>query len=211
MRSRFLILSLSLAAALGFVALPEPAHSQTAGSPTFTYEERSIGSKDAPITIYEYSSLLCGHCASFHGEVLPKLKAGYIDTGKVRWVFRDHSLGQSWPLASAMIVRCAPADVDYKLRNMLMANARTWGQAQNPLDILKSYVALVGMNGEAVDACLKSNNILEGIVRYEKEANERGIDSTPSFVIQGLDKPVVGFRTYDQFRAILDPLVAKTR
>lgn len=195
------------------------AHSQTQANgqtseptaPAVVYEERSIGSKDAPVTVYEYSSLQCGHCATFHADVLPKLKAAYIDTGKVRWVFRDHSLGHPWSLAGAMIVRCAPADADYKLRNTLMANARSWGQAENPLKLLKAYVALAGVSGDDVDACLKNRDVLDGIKRFEKAANDMGIDSTPSFVIQGLDKPVVGFQTYDQFKAILDPLLAKSR
>ncbi|WP_051013672.1 DsbA family protein [Pararhodospirillum photometricum] len=196
---RFSFSSLALVVVL---AVGTPAQAQGP-----SYEERSLGAATAPVQVIEYSSLLCSHCATFHKDILPQIKKEYIDTGKVRWVFRDHSLGSPLALGAAMITRCAPMDTYYPLMGTLFANQRAWASAPNPMEALQSYAALAGMDKDAVAACLDSESVFKGIRDGEAEAEAAGVDSTPSFLING--KPViVGAQSVEQFRAVLDPLLA---
>ncbi|GEO80365.1 DsbA family protein [Pararhodospirillum oryzae] len=201
MRRRSLVaLALSLGAALALGRLA-PAQAQS-----LSYEERFLGSPEAPVEIIEYSSLLCSHCADFHAHILPELKKEYIDTGKVRLVFRDETLGQPLAVGAAMIARCAPPDAFFTLINTLFANQKAWGTAKNPLDALQSYAALAGLDKSAVAGCLDSESLFAGIRQGEAQAKALGIDGTPTFVING--KPViVGAQPLDAFRAVIDPLL----
>lgn len=193
---------LPLAAALVPLA---PQASRAADA--FSYQERSLGAADAPIEMVEVSSLLCGHCATFHKDTLPILTTEYIDTGKLRLVFRDHSLGHPLALGAAMILRCAPQSTFFPLLSSLFANQRGWSSAPNPLEALKGYAALAGLDSAAVNACLDSEAVFAGIKAGEDWAGAHGVDSTPSFLIDG--KPViVGAQPIEAFRAVLDPLLA---
>ncbi len=179
-----------------------------AADPVLTYEERVFGDPDAPVEIIEYSSLLCPHCADFHERVFPELKEKYIDTGKVRLVFRDHTLGSQLALGAEMILRCAPEEVFPALQATLFKNQREWGGAENPLKALQGYAALAGMDENAVTACLDSQSIFDGILENEKKAQTYGINSTPSFVING-ELAVVGAQSLEAFAAVIDPLLNK--
>lgn len=172
------------------------------------YSERSLGSPDAPVTITEYSSLLCPHCADFHKETLPELKKEYIDTGKVRLVFVDHTLGQPLALGAEMIARCAPEEQYFPLINTLFENQMTWARAKDPLAAIQGYTALVGMSKDDVQACMESESVFNGIRAGEAQADAVGVNSTPSFVIDG--KPViVGSQSIEAFRKVIDPLLGK--
>ncbi|MBK5955728.1 disulfide bond formation protein DsbA [Rhodospirillum rubrum] len=170
------------------------------------YSERALGSPDAKVTIVEYSSLLCPHCADFHTQILPELKKEYIDTGKVRLVFKDHSLGQPLAVGASVIARCAPEQNFFPLITTLFANQRTWATAKDLLAALQGYAALAGMDKAAVEACLDNQDVFNGVQAGEAEAGRIGVESTPSFVIDG--KPVlVGAQPIEAFRKVLDPLV----
>jgi protein-disulfide isomerase len=200
-RRVFIALAVTAGAASGSAAV-------AAAQDAPVYSERSMGSPDAPVTIVEYSSLLCPHCADFHKTTLPKLKEEYIDTGKVRLVFKDHTLGVPLALGAEMVARCAPEEQYFPLIHTLFENQRTWASAPDPLAAIQGYASLVGMGKDDVKACLDSQSVFDGIRAGEAEAEAAGVNSTPSFVIDG--KPViVGAQDIEAFRAVIDPLLAK--
>lgn len=196
----------------GFAQAAEDAGAESAAEavsdPAFVYEDRVLGAADAPVEMVEVSSLLCGHCAHFHKDTLPLLKKEYIETGKVRLVFRDHSLGHPLAMAAAMVARCAPETTFFPLLDSLFANQKAWAGAENSLEALKGYAGLAGLDGAAIAACLDSEAVFEGIRAGEAWAQEHGVDSTPSFLIDG-DPVVLGAQPIEAFRAVLDPLIAE--
>ncbi len=150
------------------------------------------GKADAPNTIIEYFSLGCPHCADFHAETWPKLKAAWVDTGKARMIFRDYPL-DGRALAAAMVAQCSGnrylAFVDAYFRTQ-----RNWEEAQDGLDAIKTIARLGGMTDAEVDACWKREDLIKLLNDRKNEAAARGIDSTPTFVING--KTVTGAVPY---------------
>lgn len=168
--------------------------------------EMSIGSKDAPVTLHEYSSLTCGHCANFHRETLPEIKKNYVDTGKVRVVFHDFPL-DNLALAAAMIARCAGSERHFELFDRLYQSQDTWARSEKPRAALVAIARFSGLSIEDVDQCLQSNELAQGIQTNSQSAQEfYSINSTPSFVLDG--KVVKGAMAYDDFKTILDKSLA---
>lgn len=197
---------LALVVAVLFAA---PAVAADTVTPPDGYPERVLGKEDAPVTIYEYSSLTCPHCADFHAETLPDLKKTYFDTGRAKLVFRDFPL-DPLALAGALIARCAPEAVYFKLLDILFAKQGDWARAANPVEALKQYGRLSGMSDAALDACLKNEDLLKAIQSVQTQANERlGIDSTPSFVING--EVVAGARSAEAFGTLIEQAEKKAR
>lgn len=147
------------------------------------YPERVLGSADAPVTLYEYSSLTCPHCADFHRQTLPKLKASHIDTGKVRLVLRDYPLDRL-SMVGAMMARCAPEAHYYKIMELLFSSQQAMVSAENPLAFLKQTGRLAGMSEADLDACFANESLLASIQQVQERARETfDVRSTPSFVI----------------------------
>lgn len=147
------------------------------------YQERVLGKEDAPVTIIEYSSLTCPHCATFHADVLPQVKKDYIDTGKAKLVYRDFPLD---PLATAaaMVARCAPENTYFRLLETLFANQETWARSKKPLDAITGYARLAGMAPEQVTACLQSEEMLSAINAVKQQgASKYGIQGTPTIIV----------------------------
>lgn len=168
-----------------------------------SYPERTLGKADAPVTIIEYSSLTCPHCAAFHAQILPKVKSELIDTGKVRLVFRDFPLDRL-AMAGALVARCVPEPVYFKMIDVLFATQRGWASADKPMDALKQNALLAGANSDALNACVNSPQLLKDVQAVRgAAADQYHIDSTPSFVINGTVHP--GLSSYDE----LADLVAK--
>ena len=168
-----------------------------------------IGSSDAPITIIEYASLSCSHCASFHQDTLNDLKKEYVDTGKVRVVFRDFPF--NYPaLLGSMVLRCIPDDVRYEYMNALYQLQPKWvvgDNAQSTLELFK-IMQSGGMNKEDFDKCIKNtdveNKILEGVMSAQ---NEFKIQSTPSFLVNGM--LVEGNKSIKDFRQIIEKILSQ--
>lgn len=202
-------LSVAAVAAVGvllFNGTPASAAGKDIALPA-GYPERVLGKADAPVTIYEYSSLTCPHCATFHKETLPKLKEAYIDTGKVKLVLRDFPLDQV-ALGGAMLARCAPEPMFYRMIDVLFANQQTWARASNPLDGLKQYGRLAGMSDDAMNACFQKEDLLKQIQTVQSAAQDAfRIQSTPSFVIDG--QTYAGAREFDFYAKIIDGLLPK--
>jgi len=172
-------------------------------------KEMVIGKADAPVTIIEYASLGCTHCASFHANAIPQLKKDYIDTGKVRLIFRDFPLGTP-AMAAAMISRCGGSDRYFGFVDMFFRSQQQWSQAENPLVALAKVARFGGMTGDDVNACLKDQALLDKLQDTANKAQlEYEINSTPSFLING--KKISGTLAYDDFRKVVDEALEKAK
>jgi len=173
-----------------------------------TKDDRILGNPDAPITIVEYASLTCPHCAHFTNEVLPELKKKWIDTGKAKLVLRDYPLDEP-ALRAAMIARCAPPDRFYAYTDMFFGAQEKWVTARDYRDALARLVKLGGMSREEFDNCLKNtaleNKIVEGRLVASKELD---VNSTPTFFINGTK--FTGAPTVEEFDKVLSGLAAKS-
>ena len=164
--------------------------------------DRVLGSPDAPVTVYDYSSLTCPHCAKFHTETLPFVKRDYIDTGKVRFIYQDFPL-DALALGASVLARCAPPKQYYKILSMLFHEQMTWATAEQPYDSLVGMVALAGLSREDAQACLQNEAVIAGVQnRAEADGTQYAIKKTPSFVVNG--QLVTGEMSYEDFAAILD-------
>ncbi len=162
------------------------------------------GSADAPVTIIEYASMTCSHCAHFATTTYPELKKKYIDTGKVKYILREFPLD---PLAAGafMLARCAGKDKYYPMVEMLFQKQKDW-VVQNPIPPLLSLAKQAGFTQESFESCLKDQKILEGIETTRTYGAEKlGVNSTPTFFING--KVFRGAMTIDELDKQLQPLL----
>jgi protein-disulfide isomerase len=146
--------------------------------------EMAIGDEKAPITVIEYASMTCPHCAHFSETTFPELKKRYIDTGKVRFIFREFPLDQ---LAAAgfILARCAGPGKFFPLVETLFAQQRDW-VVQRPLAPLMAIAKQAGLSQQAFEACLDNKEMLEGMEKVRNQAAEKfGVNSTPTFFVNG--------------------------
>jgi len=168
-----------------------------------------IGNEDAKITIIEYASLSCSHCADFHVNTLETLKKEYIDTGKVKMVFRDYPF--NYPaLLGSMVLRCIPENYRYDYMNALFKLQTDWVNKKNKKTIQELYKIMQsgGMTKDEYDACIYNteleNEILKGVMEAQNQFN---IKSTPSFIING--KLIEGNKSIKEFRQIIDKILSQ--
>ena len=168
-----------------------------------------IGEPEAPVTIIEYASMSCSHCADFHNETLDDLKSEYIDTGKVKFVFRDFPF--NYPaLAGSMILSCVPEDVRYDYMNALYKLQKNWVMRDHSKTRSELYKIMQsgGMQQDEFDACLSDinleNDILEGVMNAQREFN---INRTPSFIVNGI--VYSGNKNIKEFRQIIDKILSQ--
>jgi protein-disulfide isomerase len=164
--------------------------------------EMSLGDEKAPVTIIEYASMTCPHCAHFSETTFPELKKRYIDTGKVRFIFREFPLDQ---LAAAgfMLARCATPDKYFPLIETLFAQQKDW-VVQHPLDPLLTIAKQAGFTKETFEACLTNQKVLDGIeATRDQAANQFGVNSTPTFFING--KRISGDISIDEMDKEIGP------
>jgi protein-disulfide isomerase len=172
--------------------------------PTLT--ERTLGDPDAPVVIKEYASLTCSHCATFHKEVFGKLKEEYIDTGKVFFIYEDFPMN-SPALEAAMIARCLPEKNYFKFLSFLFKSQKSWSAEQDYRSKLAQSAKLLGLDNEAFDSCLNNGALRTKIIEKLQIAQEEyGINSTPSFLING-QPGLRGVQPIEEFRKLIDPLV----
>ncbi|HWB49433.1 MAG TPA: DsbA family protein [Stellaceae bacterium] len=187
---------LSAALAILVFASPFPSAAQPPAKPpspaaqanvlAVTPDDRVLGKSDAPVTIIEYASLTCPHCAHFATEVLPKLKTKWIDTGKARLVMRDYPLDEP-ALRAAMIARCAPADKFYPLVDTFFGSQRQWVLSKDYKTDLARLALLGGINKTQFDACLGNKSVEDKVLQSRLSATQDlGVNSTPTFFINGV-------------------------
>ena len=146
--------------------------------------EKALGNADAPVTLIEYASMTCSHCANFAVKVYPTLKSRYIDTGKVRYLLREFPLD---PLAAAgfMLARCA-GDKYYEVTEALFQTQQRWAFARDPLPQLLAVAKQLGFTQQSFDECLANQKVLDGIDWVRQRGAEKfGVNSTPTFFING--------------------------
>ncbi len=143
-----------------------------------------VGKKDAPVTVIEYSSLTCGHCANFHKNVLPTLKKKYIDTGKVRYIIREFPL-DNLAVAGFMLARCK-SDKYNEIVEDLYAHQEEWAFVRNPLEKLKERARKAGFTDDSFMQCLRDQSLLDKIVKVRNKASkEFNVNSTPTLFVNG--------------------------
>ena len=146
--------------------------------------EMAIGTDSAPITVIEYASMTCPHCAHFSETTFPELKKRYIDTGKVRFLFREFPLDRL-AFAGFLLARCVPPDKYFPMIETLFAQQRDW-VVQSPLQPMRAIAKQAGVSQEAFDACLEDRKLIEGIEKVRSQAADKfGVNSTPTFFVNG--------------------------
>jgi len=167
-------------------------------------EDRFIGRADAPITIIEYASLTCPHCANFHKEILPKVKAAYVDTGKAKLIYRDFPLDQV-ALKAAALARCAPAERYFAFLDVLFQQQNSWASAPDPMVPLARIGRLGGLSEAEFKACMENQALADSILASRLiGARDMQVQSTPTVLVNG--KKVDGINSFDDLDKVLKPL-----
>lgn len=174
--------------------------------------DMALGDPDAPVTVIEYASVTCPHCATFHEEVFPEIKANYVETGKVRFIFREFPTAPAnLSVAGSMLARCAAEksgpDAYFVILSALFSTQRTWIYGESPRDELLKIAAQAGMDANDFDACVKRQELLDYLNENIKEGSEKyNINSTPTFVLDGQTRH---FSNAADFSSAIDEILEK--
>ena len=166
------------------------------------FGEMTLGPDTAKVTVIEYASATCPHCAAFHNETFEALKTEYIDTGKIKFVFREFP-HQDAALAAFMLARCAPKEKYFPLIDVFFATQPEW--TQNPLEGLNKIAQQAGFTKESFDACMKNETVAKDILAVRSKAEGFGVTGIPTFFVNG--ERFEGETTIEAFRAKIDPLL----
>lgn len=171
---------------------------------TSSITEMQIGNPDAPVTVIEYASFTCPHCATFHGGTFKQLKSEFIDTDKINFIYREVYFDRYGLWASA-IARCGGPDRFFGITDLIYKGQSEWaraGSAPEIVDELRKIGRLAGLDGEMLEACLQDGDKLRNLVAwYEENREEHNISSTPSFVINGT---TYSNMSYDEMRSLIE-------
>ena len=200
-----------LAALAGFspLRLITGAFAQTAAevAKPQSLPDMALGPADAKVTITEYASMTCPHCAAFNEQVFPKIKAEYIDTGKVRYIFREFPLDIK-AAAGSMLSRCianGDANKYFAVTDLLFKSQSDWVM-KNTTESLTRIGKQAGLSQQQVEACLKDQALLDKIAADQKYASEvLKVDSTPTFFING--EKIKGEASLEEFEKRINPLL----
>jgi protein-disulfide isomerase len=202
--SRRAILNLAGGApVLGIGAAPGLAQTSAPQGDNQRKTPRTLGDPGAKVTVAEFFSMTCSHCASFAQGTMPAIEKEFIVPGKVRFVFHDFPLDQV-ALTAAMLARYLPPDRYYPFVNALLASQDRWAFARgvNSTEEIWKMAALAGMGRATFDQAIADNDLRNWILQEQKAGQDRwGIDSTPSFVIN--DKKYAGEMSFDAFRKLI--------
>lgn len=186
--------------------------SEGAMSPTYSVEANgalSVGNPDAPVTLLEFSSFSCPHCATFHNSVLAPIKKDYVDTGKVRIVFMDFPLNRQ-ALDASLLGRCIDTSNRYDFMNMLFEQQNQWAFEGDHRDKLVQYASLVGLSRDKAESCMDDRQTEQDLLAKMKMASERyGINSTPTFVVLPGEQKISGAQSYGAFSQVFESLAAE--
>ena len=165
-----------------------------------------MGKNDAPVTLYEYSSFGCFHCADFHLQVLPELKKEFVDKGLLKVVFVPLPLDKN-SMDAALLAECVDENKYFSFIDVLFKKQRDWGMAFNPQNVLIQYAALSGVGDDKAKLCLKDDKVAKKILEDRQAGlSDLGISGTPSFVVSSKagNEMVSGFKPLEEFRNIIN-------
>jgi protein-disulfide isomerase len=189
------------------IALPGAANAQESAAADVTIQEMVLGAEDAPVEIIEYASFTCPHCATFHKGVFKDLKADYIDTGKVKFTYREVYFDR-YGLWGSLVARCGGEDRFFGITEMIYDTQGEWSRAGSEAaiaDELRKIGRIAGLENDQLEACLSNGDKARGLIEwYQANAEEHGISSTPSFVINGT---TYSNMSYGEFQEIIDEKV----
>lgn len=170
--------------------------------------ERSLGDPKAPVTVIEYASMTCSHCAHFEKEGLPKLKAEYIDKGKVRLIFRDYPLDQ-YAVKASIALRCAAPSQFWALKEHLFRTQEIWAFSKDPLTAMRQQVKLAGLSDAQLEACFNDKALEDAVLNSRLGGDKYKIEATPTFIVnEGAGRN--DGAEWDKLKAEIDKVLAKT-
>tara|TARA_B100000949_G_scaffold220562_1_gene220617 strand:+ start:130 stop:723 length:594 start_codon:yes stop_codon:yes gene_type:complete len=170
-----------------------------------TDEEFFLGNKDAKIVVIEYASMTCIHCANFHKQVYPKIKKNYIDTNKIKFIFRDFPLDKQ-ALFASVLAKCAPKDKYYNFVKLILTNQEKWISNDDAfMNKLRNIGKLAGLNENKINSCFKDEKMVDNIIRTRSIGEEKyNINSTPSLII---NEKKYSAMSYENFEKIIEDLI----
>ena len=163
----------------------------------------TMGNPDATVTLSEYASFTCPHCATFHEDVMPSLKADYMDTGKINFIYREVYFDRLG-LWAGMLARCGGPDKYFGIADMLYKRQGDWAKSSGAEVTEKLYKIgrIAGLKNKDMDACLQDQEMAKALVAdFQKNAEADGIDSTPSLLINGVNH---GNQSYSELQNLLN-------
>ena len=163
--------------------------------------DRVLGKSTAPVTVIEYVSLTCPHCANFQKNLFARLKKEFIDTGRVRYIVREFPIGHTAGHA-AIINRCAPEDKYFFLLNQFLTRQPEWVSQEVRPDAIYAVAKSSGMSRATFDKCLSNQTIIDGLTEVKQRGRQFGVIGTPTFFING--RKAQGEVTYDEIKALIE-------
>lgn len=171
--------------------------------------EHAKGDEKAPVTITEYASFSCSHCAAFYKDVMPELEKRYIATGKVRFFYKDFPLNR-YDLRASALAHCLPREQFYPFVKTLFENAGTWTSNPKPEEVLVQYAGLAGLGSDKAKACMDDAVVLDALVVQRTQAIEKyDIKATPTFILNGGMEKIVGAASAEEFFTAIEKALAK--
>lgn len=171
--------------------------------------DMAIGAADAPVTVVEYGSFTCPHCARFHTDVLPQIEKNYVESGKVRFIFRE-AYFDKYGLWASLMARCGGEMRYFGIADILMKDQGAWlgeGDPTTVVDNLRRIGLKTGITNEELDVCFDDGDQVQALVAwYQQNFTRDNMDSTPSFLINGQKYSNMG---YDKFAGVLDEKLAE--
>jgi protein-disulfide isomerase len=170
-----------------------------------TDDEIFLGNNNAKIVVIEYASMTCIHCANFHKEVYPKIKENYIDTNKIKFIYRDFPLDKQ-ALFGSVLAKCAPKEKYFDFVKLILSTQKKWITNDDTfIDKLKNIGKLAGLTESKINNCFKDEQIVDNIINIRTFAERKyNISSTPSFIINNKKYSAM---SYENFEKIIENLI----
>ena len=167
--------------------------------------EKFLGDNNAKITIIEYASMTCDHCANFHKNIFPEIYEKYIQTGKVKFIFRDFPLDKQ-ALFAAILANCAPKEKYFDFVKLIFNTTQKWISVEDEfLKKLKNIGKMGGLSNDQIESCFRDENMVDLAINSRSNGEKKfNITSTPSFIINGKKYSSM---TFEQFEKVLDNLI----
>lgn len=167
--------------------------------------EKVLGPADAPVTVIEYGSFSCPHCGHFANTIFPAFKLKYVDTGKVRFIFREF-IRNGYDVAISAVARCAPADRYFEVVDGYFEEQDAIMQSDDLREAILDKAKEFGFTEASFDACLSNESLMEAFDAELKRAQSVGVTGTPTFFVNG--KKEVGALPMEDWDAAIEPLLA---